>query len=332
MCSHLVSFSLFTSFLIVSIADKVERRFLRRLCGAEDIGRHRLKTTYDDRFSTIQSCSPVADPPPPPFLLCIQNWGPKGRKIFGGTWQPLYLRVWMSESLPTPPPLPPSECLDPPLSVVSVVVSMTISQTIFSDTSLLHTEQNWYFIEKLGKSSTYSLLEGENPFPIGSDYISIGVIYFSSKEERRDHSISTTLLKGKTPVYPVSYHDKGFLTQFTVKEHRWVTVDAFQANWGIIHEGVYDPWRGFLRNIISSFLHWMVLDRNFPFWWRHLLTWQPKEKKFLRSGKFFLVWARSCPACLLIFHCLLWPCFVLYLARLWNFWIVNIAGALKIRH
>ena len=98
----------------------------------------------------------------------------------------------MTES---PPPLPPSECLDPPLSVVSVVVSMIIFQTIFSDISLLQTEQTCYLIETLGKSSTYSLLEGENPFPIGSDYISIGVIYFSSKEERRDHSISMTLRK-----------------------------------------------------------------------------------------------------------------------------------------
>ena len=124
----------------------------------------------------------------------------------------------MTES--PPPPLPPSECLDPPLSVVSVVVSMIIFQTIFSDISLLQTEQTCYLIETLGKSSTYSLLEGENPFPIGSDYISIGVIYFSSKEERRDHSISMTLIKGKTPVYPVSYHDRGFLTQFTIKKHR----------------------------------------------------------------------------------------------------------------
>ena len=202
-------------------------------------------------------------PRPPPFLLCIQNWSPKGRKILGGGRATFLISGsgWPNR----PPPLPPSECLDPPLSVVSVVVSMIIFQTIFSDISLLQTKQTCYLIETLGKSSTYSLLEGENPFPIGSDYLSIGVIYFSSKEERRDHSISMTLIKGKTPVYPVSYHDRGFLTQFTIKKHRWVTVDAFQANWGIIHEGVYDPWRGFLRNIISSFLHWMVLDRNFPF-------------------------------------------------------------------
>ena len=64
---------------------------------------------------------------------------------------------------------PGSECLDPPLSVVSVVVSMIIFQTIFSDTSLLHTEQTWYFIEKLGKSSTYIIpfSKGKIPFLLG---------------------------------------------------------------------------------------------------------------------------------------------------------------------
>ena len=117
------------------------------------------------------------------------------------------------------PPPTPSECLDPPLSAVSVVVSMIIFQTIFPDTNLLQTEQSCYLIETLGKSSTYSLLEGENPFPIGLAYMSTGVIYFRSKEDRRDYSISMTLLKGKTPVYPVSFHNRGFLTQFTVKEH-----------------------------------------------------------------------------------------------------------------
>ena len=68
------------------------------------------------------------------------------------------------------PPLAPSECLDPPMSVVSVVVSMIIFQTIFSGTSLLQTKQTCYLIETLGKSSTYSLLEGENPFLFGSAY------------------------------------------------------------------------------------------------------------------------------------------------------------------
>ena len=59
---------------------------------------------------------------------------------------------------------PGSECLDPPLSVVSVVVSMIIFQT-----NLLHTEQTWYFIEKLGKSSTYIIpfSKGKIPFLLG---------------------------------------------------------------------------------------------------------------------------------------------------------------------
>ena len=205
MCSHLVSFSLFTS-VFNSFYSTQSRApfFMQAVCGAEDIGRHRLKTTYDDRFSTIQSCSRVAD----------LGEGP------GDPHHPFF---------------------------------MIIFQTIFSDISLLQTKQTCYLIETLGKSSTYSLLEGENPFLFGSAY-SIYRRYLLWLQGGETRSVYLNdLIKKKTPVYPVSYHNRGFLTQFTVKEHSWVTVDAFQANWSVIHEGDYDPWPWFLRNIISSY-------------------------------------------------------------------------------
>ena len=96
-------------FLIVSIPHKAERRFLWRLCGAEDIGRHRLKTTYDDRFSTIQSCSPVADlarggargPTPPPVPSLYTKLRPEGPKNSGGATP---LSQGLDYRIPPPPP------------------------------------------------------------------------------------------------------------------------------------------------------------------------------------------------------------------------------------
>jgi len=257
-------------FLIVSIPHKAERRFLWRLCGAEDIGRHRLKTTYDDRFSTIQSCSPVADLGEGPggkhhtplsiLPSLYTKLRPEGPKIWWGPGNPLISGCgW-----PNRPP--PSECLDPPLSVVFVVVSMIIFQTIYPDTSLLQTEQSCYLIETLGKSSSYSLLEGENPFPIGLAYISTGVIYFSSKEERRDHSISLTLLKGKTPVYPVSYHNRFFFFNSV-----YCKGTQLSHSRRFSRKLRHNTWRCLLSlTVISTkdnflVLHWMVLDGNCPF-------------------------------------------------------------------